>query len=123
MNSSRHSKGGLVHPLEMVCKPLRHISTDYIYDPPDSDAAIMILVVVDRFTKMAHFIAITKQDSPTVALANRENVWKYHRIPQDMVSDGHGTFTGQYFSNLYNYRGICKCMSTGFHPQSNGQTE
>jgi len=76
--SPQHAKHGLLHPLEMACKPRSHISTDCITDHPESEGATMILVVVDRFTKMAHFIPFKKKDLPTVARAYLENVWKYH---------------------------------------------
>jgi len=91
-----HAKHGLLHPLEMACKPWTHISTDFITYLPESERATMILVVVDCFTKMAHFIPIKKKDSPTVARAYLENIWKYHRFPEDVVSDRDGTFTRQF---------------------------
>jgi hypothetical protein len=65
----RHAKHRLFHPLEMTCKPWTHISTYFIMDLPESEGATMILVVVDRFTKMAHFVPIKEKDSPTVAQA------------------------------------------------------
>jgi len=123
MKSPRHAKHGLLHPLELACKPWTHISTDFITDLPESEGATMILVVVDRFTKMAHFILIRKKDSPTVARVYLENVWKYHGFPEDIVSDRDGSFTGQYFTDLYNYLGIKKSMSTAIHPEPDGQTE
>jgi len=83
----------------------------------------MILAVVDRFTKMAHVIPIKKKDSPTVAQAYLENIWKYHGFPKDVVSDRDCTFTGRFFPDVYNYRGIERSMSTAYHPQSAGQTE
>ena len=85
--SPRHAKHGLLHPVELACKPWTHISTNCITDLPESEGATIILVVVDRFTKMAHFIPVTKKDSPTVARASFENVWKYHGFPEDVVSD------------------------------------
>jgi hypothetical protein len=90
----RHAKQGLLDPLELPCEPGRHISTDFITDLPQSSGYTKILVVVDRFTKMAHFIHILKKDSPSVAKAYLENVWEYHGFPEDMVSDRDGTFTG-----------------------------
>jgi len=72
----RHAKHRLLHPLELACKPWTHISADFITDLPESEGATINLVVVDRFTKMAHFIPIKKKDSPTVARAYLENVWK-----------------------------------------------
>ena len=102
----RHAKHGLLHPLDMACKPWTHISTDFKTHLLESEGATMILVVVDRFTKMAHFIPIGKKDSPTVARAYLENVWKYHGFPEDVVSDRDGTFTGQFSMDLYDYLGI-----------------
>jgi len=46
-----------------------HISMDFITDLPESEGATIILMVVDRFINMAHFIPIKKKNSPTVALA------------------------------------------------------
>jgi hypothetical protein len=119
----RHAKHRLLHPLEMVSKPLTHISTDFIIDLPQSEGATIILAVMDHFTQMAHFIPIKKQDSPTVARAYLENIWKYHRFPDDVVSDRDGIFTGQFFTDLYDYLGIKRSMSTANHPQSDSQTE
>jgi hypothetical protein len=72
-------------------------------DLPELKGATMILVVVDWFTKMAHFIPINKKDSPIVARAYLENVWKYHRFPEDVVSNEDSTFTNFFFTDLYNY--------------------
>jgi len=119
----RHAKHGLLHPLELACKPWTHISTDFITDLPESEGATIVLVVVDRFTKMAHFIPIKKKDSPSVARAYLENVWKYHGFPEDVVSDRDTTFTGSFFTDLYNYLGIKRSMSTAYHPQTDGQME
>lgn len=43
----------------------------------------MIMVVVNRFTKLANYIPIKTQDSCTVAQASAylENVWKYPGFP------------------------------------------
>jgi len=119
----RHAKHGLLHPLELACKPWTHISTDFITDLPESEGATIILVLVDRFTKMAHFVPIKKKDSPTVARAYLENIWKYHGFPEDVVSDRDTTFTGSFFTDLYNYLGIKRSMSTAYHTQTDGQTE
>jgi hypothetical protein len=58
----RHAKYGLLHPLELACKPWTHISSDVIADLPESEGATIILMVVDRFTKMVYFIPIKKKD-------------------------------------------------------------
>jgi len=119
----RHAKHGLLHPLELACKPWTHISTNFITDLPASEGATMILVVVDLYTKMAHFIPIKKKDSPTVARAYLQNVWKYDGFPEDVGSDRDTTFTGSFSMDLYNYLGMKRSMSTAYHPQTDGQTE
>jgi len=121
--SPRHAKHGLLHPLELPSKPWTHISTDFITDLLLTSGATKILVVVDRFMKMADFIPIDKKDSPTVAKAYLDDVGKYHGFPEDVVSDRDGTFTGRYFTDLYDYLGIKRSISTAFHPQTDGQTE
>jgi len=59
----------------------------------------MVLVVVDRFTKMAHFIPIKTKDSPTVARADLENIWKYHRFLVNVVSHKDAALTGHFFTD------------------------
>jgi hypothetical protein len=96
---------------------------NFITDLPESDGATMILVVVDRITKMAHFIPAKTKDSPAVATVYLENVWKYHGFPEDVVLDQDGTLTGHIIPDVYNYLGIPRSMSTAYHPQSDSQTE
>jgi len=119
----RHARHGLLHPLELACKPWTHISTDCSTDLLESQGATSILVVVDQFTKMAHDIPFRKKDSTMVAKAYQENQWKYHGFPGDVVSNRDSTFTGNFFTDLYNYLAIKRSMSTAYHPQTDGQTE
>jgi len=123
MKAPRHAMHGLLHPLEVACKPWTHISTEFITDPPESGGATIILVVVDRGTKMAHFVPIRNKDSPSLAGAYLENVWKNHGFPEDVVSNRDTTFTGSFFMDLYNFLVIKRSMSRAYHPQTDGQTE
>jgi hypothetical protein len=119
----RLAKHGLLHALELACNPWTHISTDFITHLLESEGATMILVEVDRFTKMAHFVPIKKKDSPSVVRAYLENVSKYRRFPEDVVLDQDSPFMGSFFSDLYNYLGIKCSMSTVDHSQTDGQTD
>jgi hypothetical protein len=83
----------------------------------------MILMVVDRFMKMSHFIPIKIKHSPSVARAYLNNVWQYLGFPEDVISDQDLTFTGSFFTDLYNYLGIKLRMSRAYHPQTDGHTE
>ena len=56
---------------------------DYIVKLPKSSGADSILVVVDRLTKMSHFLARLLM----------QNVFRLHGLPDDIVSDrGFGNF-------------------------------
>src|SRR6202163_1415711 len=119
----RHAKHGLLHPLELPSSPWTYISVDFITDLPESNGNRNIMVVVDRFTKMAHFIPTDKREASTVARLFLNNVWKYHGMPIDIVSDRDTVFTGHFLADLYQFLGIKRSMSTAFHPQTDGQTE
>src|SRR6266576_5150765 len=68
--ASRRRKYGLLQPLEVPHHPWRSIAMDFIVGLPESNGFTQIWVVVDRLTKMAHFIPmITKDKSPAKDLA------------------------------------------------------
>jgi hypothetical protein len=83
-----------------------------------------IFVVVDRFFKMAHFIACHKTDdaSHITDLLFREIVCLYH-IPKSMVSDHDVKFLNYFWKTLSVKLGTKLLFSTTCHPQTNGQTK
>ena len=98
----RCANHGPLHHLESPRKLWAHILTDFFTDAPESAEATNILVLDNRFTTMAHCIPIDGKDSPSAAKVYLNNVWKYHRFPEDVISDRDGTFTRHYFTDLYN---------------------
>jgi len=98
---------------------------DFITDLPLSEECDQLWVVVDRFTKMAHFIPL-RQDGKTasdlVKIFARE-VWRYHGTPSDIVSDRDSRFTSEVWKEFLSALDIRPRMSTAFHPQTDGQTE
>lgn len=97
---------------------------DFIEGLPTSQAKDMILVVVDRFTKSTHLIAMKHQISvSTVAEAFIENIFKLHGLPSIIVTDRDRIFTSNLWQELFKKLGIKLHMSTSYHPQSDGQTE
>uniref|UniRef100_A0A8C5R7U4 Gypsy retrotransposon integrase-like protein 1 n=1 Tax=Leptobrachium leishanense TaxID=445787 RepID=A0A8C5R7U4_9ANUR len=115
---------GLLHPLPIPTRPWSQISTDFIVDLPPSHKNTVIMVVVDRLTKMAHFIPYPKL--PTAAETASlflHNVFKIHGIPDSIVSDRGTQFTSRFWKAFCSLLRIQVSLSTAFHPQSNGQTE
>ena len=84
----------------------------------------MILVVVDRLTKMVHFIPTTEKTSAErLARLFRDNMWKLHGLPEIIISDRGPQFAAGLMQELNEMLGIKSKLSTAFHPQTDGQTE
>jgi len=69
-------------------KAWTHISADFIMKLPLVQGYDSILVVVDRFTKMAHFVPTIERTSvEELAQLFRDNIWKLHRLPDSIISN------------------------------------
>ena len=82
------------------------------------------MVVVDRFTKMAHFIALEQNaTAKDVADVFLREVWKLHGLPTEIILDMDAKFSGDLWESLCKSLNIKRRMSTAYHPQTEGQTE
>ena len=124
MNRNKSSylpPAGLLHLLPIPRRPWSHITLDFISGLPASQGNTAILVVVDRFSRAAHFIALAKLASAQeTAQLVVDHVSKIHGLPQDMVSDC-GTL--KFWRSFCTQLGATVSLSSGFHPQTNSQTE
>ena len=125
LNKGEHCKyPGLLQPLPVPDFAWTHISMDFIEGLPISDNKDIILVVVDRFTKYAHFIALKHPITvKTVAKAFTENIFKLHGLPSVIVTDRDRIFTCTLWQDLFKSLGVKLHFSTSYHPQTDGQTE
>ena len=115
---------GSFRPLPIPSHPWSHIAMDFVTGLPPSNSNTAVLTIVDRFSKAAHFIALPKLPSAreTANLVTL-HVFRLHGIPSDIVSDRSPQFISQVWRALCTAMGATVSLSSGYHPQTNGQTE
>jgi len=115
---------GKLMPNAIPEKPWSHISADFIIKLPLAQGYDAILVVCDRFSKIAHFIATTEKTSAEgLAKLFWDQVWRLHGLPESIISDRGVQFAAGMMKELNNLLGIQTKLSTAYHPQTDGQTE
>lgn len=115
---------GLLEPLPTPDMAWVHISMDFIEGLPCSQGKEVILVVVDKFTKYAHFLSLEHPYSVhTVAHAFIDNIIRLHGPPRLIISDRDRIFTSNLWKNIFAALKVELRYSTSYHPQTDGQTE
>ena len=115
---------GLLQPLSIPSQRWEEISMDFIIGLTKSKGKSVIIVVVDRITKYAHFFALSHPfKSSTAAIAFMETIQRLHRKPKIIVSDRDSIFTRNFCTELFSCLGTQLAYSSSYHPQSDGQKE
>ncbi|KAI3353355.1 hypothetical protein L3Q82_019890 [Scortum barcoo] len=99
--SSHQPPSGLLQPLSVPGRPWSHIALDFVTGLPPSNGKTVILTIVDRFSKAAHFVALAKLPTARETadlLAN--HVVRLHGIPWDIVSDRGPQFISQVWKSF-----------------------
>jgi len=97
---------------------------DFITKLPLAQRYDSILVVVDRFTKMAHFIPTTERTSAEgLAQLFRNNIWKLYRLSDSIILDRGLQFTVDIMKELNCMLEIKTKLLMAFYPQIDSQTE
>ncbi|WVZ90251.1 hypothetical protein U9M48_036567 [Paspalum notatum var. saurae] len=112
---SRINPHGLYMPLPVPSAPWDDILTKR----GDS-----IFVVVDRFSKMAHFLPCHKSDDAShVADWFFMEIVRLHGVPNTIISDRDAKFLSHFWRTLGYKLGTKLLFSTTCHPQTNGQAD
>ena len=101
-----------------------HISADFITKLPLAQGYDIILVVVNWFTKIAHFVLTTEKTmAEDLTRLFRDNVWRLHGLPESIISDRGPQFVAGLMRKLNEMLGIKTKLSMAFHPQMDRQTK
>src|SRR3954468_687818 len=125
IKASQQVPGGLLQPLAIPTQPWEQVSMDFIIQLPKTKAGFdAIVVFVDTFSKMTHFVPTkTTASAPDTTQLFFNNVFRLHGLPKSIISDHDAKFTSKFWKTLFQTLGTKLAMSTAFHPQTDGQTE
>jgi hypothetical protein len=89
---------GTLQPLPIPPTIWRDISMDFIVGLPNSNNRSIIMVVIDRLSKFAHFFSLQHPfTTSTVAQIFMDHIFKLHVMPHSIVSDRDPTFTSNFW--------------------------
>ena len=116
---------GKLQPLEIPKKPWTEISMDWITCLPRTEAGYdAILVVVDRLSKLTHFIPCNSSDGALASAKHfQREIVRLHGLPESIVSDRDPRLTAKFWAELMKLLQVRQKLSTARHPQTDGQTE
>ena len=109
---------------EVLKKAWIHITVDFITKLLLVAGKNAILVVCDRLSKIAHFVATTEGTlAEGLARLFRDNMWKLHGLLESVISDREPQFVVELTKELNKILGIEMRLLMVFYSQMDGQIE
>ncbi len=123
-STPRRLPEGKLVPLPIPHRPWSHLGVDFATDLPPSNGFTTILIVVDRFSKSCKLIPLRGLPSALeTAESLFQHIFRNFGLPEDIVSDRGPQFISRVWRGFFRLLGVSVSLSSGYHPQTNGQTE
>jgi len=91
---------------------------DFITDVPNAKGYNQCWVIVDRFTKMAHFAPLKNWQAKELALAFVREIWRLHGLAKRLVSDRDTIFMSSFWSEVMTLIEVEQDKLSAYHPQT-----
>jgi len=116
---------GTLQPLTIPEWKWDKVEMDFVTGFPRSQKGNnAILVVIDRFSKVAHFLPVKETISASqLADLYVSRIVSLHGIPLEISTDRGSLFTSRFWETFQEAMGTHLNFSTAYHPQSQGQVE
>ena len=116
---------GKLQPLDIPEMKWECISMDFVTGLPKVFGEFdSIFVVVDKLTKVAHFIPLrTTATAADVAQVFVKEIVRLHGVPARIISDRDAKFTSKFWKAMFQSLGTLLNLSLAYHPETHVQTE
>jgi hypothetical protein len=124
IKTDRVHHASLLQPLPITKGAWQDLIMDFIEGLPRSEGYNCILVVIDRFSKYAHFAPLKHPFiAPAMAKLVLDTVVHLHGMPRSIVSERDKIFVSSFWKELFKLLDTTLVISTAYHPQKDGQIE
>jgi hypothetical protein len=108
---------GLLQPMKIAEWKWEEVGIDFIVGLPRTQKGNdSIWVIVDRLTKVAHFLPVkTKYTGAKLAELYMERIVCLHGVPKKIVSDRGTQFTSQFWQKVHELLGMKLNFSSAYH--------
>jgi hypothetical protein len=127
IKTARNKYHELLNSLSMSNRSWTDIILDFVTKLLDSRSYNAILMIVDRLSKMHHYISCTTNENETTIEKTVklliQHVWKLHELSTTMISDRDSQFVSLIWDTICRMLKIKAKLFIAFHSETNEQSE